>query len=73
MELQLNPRETSLLESFRRLSPETSLRPNTRIDWSDSWSDKDLEEFTAAPIRRLEADDVVVGPTGKTELSLSPR
>ena len=69
MEQQLSARETSLLQAFRRLSPEAAteiaalaerlaaLRPNTRIDWSDSWSDEDLKEFTAASVRRLEAED----------------
>ena len=68
MELLLSPRETSLLEAFRRLPPEAAaelaalaerlaaLHPNTKIDWSDSWSDEDLKEFTAASVRRLEAE-----------------
>jgi hypothetical protein len=69
MELPLNARETSLLQAFRRLPPDAAaeltalaerlaaLRPNTQIDWSDSWSDEDLEEFTAASVRRLEAEE----------------
>jgi hypothetical protein len=69
MELTLNARETSLLQAFRRLPPDAAaelaalaerlaaLRPNTKIDWSDSWSDEDLKEFTAASLRRLEAED----------------
>jgi hypothetical protein len=68
MEQQLNARETSLLQAFRRLPPDAAteltalaerlaaLRPNTKIDWSDSWSDEDLEEFTAASLRRLDAE-----------------
>jgi hypothetical protein len=69
MEMQLNPREASLVEAFRRLSPDTAtelsalterlamLTPNRRIDWSDSWSDEDLMEFRAASLRRLEAEE----------------
>jgi len=69
MELPLNARETSLLQAFRRLPPDAAaeltalverlatLRPNTKIDWSDSWSDEDLREATAASIRRFEAEE----------------
>jgi hypothetical protein len=69
MELQLDPREASLVETFRRLPPDAAaeltalaerlaaLRPHTRIDWSNSWSDEDLNEFTAASVRRLEAEE----------------
>jgi hypothetical protein len=69
MELQLNDREASLVEAFRRLPPDAaaeltalaqrlaSLCPDTRIDWSDSWSDEDLKEFTVGSVRRLEAEE----------------
>jgi hypothetical protein len=69
MEQQLNARETSLLQAFRRLPPDAAseiaalaerlaaLRPNTRIDWSDSWSDEHLKEFTAASVKRLETEE----------------
>lgn len=69
MEMPLDERETSLVGAFRRLSPDTAtelsalaerlaeLAPNHRIDWSDSWSDKDLKEFRAAPLRRLDAEE----------------
>lgn len=69
MEMQLNEREASLVDAFRRLPPETAtelsalaerlaeLAPNHRIDWSDSWSDEDLSEFRAASLRRLDAED----------------
>jgi hypothetical protein len=69
MEQQLSRREASLIEAVRRLSPDTaaeltalaerlaSLRANTQIDWSDSWSDEDLKEFTAASVRRIEAEE----------------
>ena len=69
MEPQLNARETSLLEAFRRLPPGAAaeltalterlaaLGSDTKIDWSDSWSDEDLRDFTAASVRRLEAEE----------------
>jgi hypothetical protein len=69
MEMQVNEREASLLDAFRRLSPETAtelsalaerlaeLAPNRKIDWSDSWSDEDLKEFRAASLRRLDAEE----------------
>ena len=69
MEMQLNEREASLLGAFRRLPPDTAmelsalaerlaeLAPNRRIDWSDSWSDQDLNEFRAASLRRLDAEE----------------
>ena len=70
MEAQLNAREASLLEAFRRLPPDAAaeltalaerlaaLTPSTtKIDWSDSWSDEDLKEFTAASVRRLEMEE----------------
>jgi hypothetical protein len=62
-------REEVLLEAFRRLPPDAAvelsalaqrlaaLAPGTMIDWSDSWSDADLREFTAASLRRLEAEE----------------
>jgi hypothetical protein len=69
MEPVLNPREASLLQAFRRLPQDAAaeltallerlaaLHPSTKIDWSDSWSDDDLREFTAASIRRFEAEE----------------
>jgi hypothetical protein len=30
MEMQLNPKETSLLEAFRRLPPDAALAPNAK-------------------------------------------
>jgi hypothetical protein len=69
MEPLLNAREASLLQAFRRLPPDATaeltalverlaaLNPSTKIDWSDSWSDEDLREFTAASIRRFEAEE----------------
>ena len=69
MEVQLDPREASLAEVFRRLPPDTAaelsalaerlaaLSPQRRIDWSDSWSDEDLRDFRAASLRRLDAEE----------------
>jgi len=67
--MQLDPREASLVEVFRRLPPDTAaelsalaerlaaLSPRGRVDWSDSWSDGDLQDFRAASLRRLEAEE----------------
>jgi hypothetical protein len=69
MEMQLNEREASLVDAFRRLPPDAAtelsalaerlaeLAPNRKIDWSDSWSDEDLSEFRAASLRRLDAEE----------------
>ena len=67
--MQLDPREASLVEVFRRLPPDTAaelsalaerlatLSPHHRIDWSDSWTDEDLQDFRAASLRRREAEE----------------
>ena len=67
--MELNSQESTLLTAFRQLPAETAselaalvarlaaLSPGTRIDWSDSWSDEDLREFTAQSVQRLEADE----------------
>lgn len=71
--MQLDEREASLVDAFRRLPPDTAtelsalavrlaeLAPNRKIDWSDSWSDscsdEDLNEFSAASLRRLETEE----------------
>ena len=69
MDMQLNAREASLVEAFRRLPPDAAaelsalaerlatLAPDRKIDWSNSWSDEDLAEFRAASVRRLEAEE----------------
>jgi len=69
MEMQLNPQEALLVEAFRRLPPDTAaelsalterlatLTANGRVDWSDSWSDKDLKDFTIASLNRLDDDE----------------
>jgi len=67
--MPLNLRETTLLDAFRRLPPGAgdeisalverlaALSASTRIDWSDSWSDEDLRDFTAHSLKRLEAEE----------------
>jgi hypothetical protein len=67
--MPIGAREEVLLEAFRRLPPDAaaelsalvqrlaSLSPGTTIDWSDSWSESDLQEFTAASLRRLDAEE----------------
>ena len=67
--MQLNAREVSLVESFRRLPPDTaaelsalaerlaSLAPDRKIDWSDAWSDEDLRDFRADSLNRLDAEE----------------
>jgi len=69
MEMQLNPGEASLVEAFRRLTPDTAaelsalaqrlarVTSSCKIDWSDSWSDEDLREFRSASLKRLDAED----------------
>jgi hypothetical protein len=34
-----------------------SLAPDTKIDWSDAWSDSDLHDFTAEAARRFDLDE----------------
>jgi len=65
----LDPREASLVEAFRRLPPDTAaelsalaerlamLSPHGKIDWSDSWTDEDLQDFRSASRRRLDAEE----------------
>jgi hypothetical protein len=67
--MQLNPKEEVLLTAYRRLPPAAAaeisaltqrlaaLGPEASIDWSDSWSDEDLQDFTAASVQRLDSDE----------------
>ena len=67
--MQLSSQETTLLNAFRRLPPDAAnelaalaqrlaaLSPNTRIDWSDSWSEEDLRDFTAHSLKRFEVEE----------------
>ena len=69
LEIATNSQEESLLNAFRRLPPDAAIElsrlierlaatvPHRKIDWSDSWSDKDLKEFRAASLLRLEATE----------------
>jgi len=69
MEMLLDPREASLVEAFRRLPPDTAaelsalaerlamLSPHGKIDWSDSRTDEDLQDFRSASRRRLDAEE----------------
>ena len=66
--MQISDREEVLLEAFRRLPPDAAaelaalterlaaVSPGKPIDWSDSWSDADLQEFTAASLARLDEE-----------------
>jgi hypothetical protein len=68
-EMELNTQETTLLEAFRRLPPNAAdelsslvqrlaaLSPNKGINWSDSWSDEDLRDFTTRSLERLDAEE----------------
>ena len=66
--MELSSQETTLLDAFRRLPASAdelsalvqrlaALPPGTRIDWSDSWSDEDLREFTTHSLKRLESEE----------------
>ena len=67
--MPVSAKEEVLLDAFRRLPPDAAaelsalaqrlatLAPDTTIDWSDSWSEADLQEFTAASVRRLDAEE----------------
>ncbi len=62
----LSAQEESLIKVIRALSPEesgkvldwarqlSSLADGRQIEWSDSWSDVDLAEATAAGVQHLE-------------------
>ena len=67
--MQLSAQEARLLDAFRRLPPNAAdelaalaqrlavLSPGTPVDWSDSWSEDDLRDFTAHSLERLEAEE----------------
>jgi len=67
--MQISAPEEALLEAFRRLPPNTaaelsalaqrlaSLSAGTTINWSDSWSEADMQEYTAASLRRFESEE----------------
>ena len=67
--MQISAREEVLLEAFRRLPPDAApeltalterlaaVFPGKPINWSDSWSDADLQEFTAPSLARLDEEE----------------
>ena len=67
--MQLSSRETTLLDAFRQLPADAAdelstlvqrlaaLSSGARIDWSDSWSEEDLRDFTTHSLKRLEAEE----------------
>ena len=67
--MSLSTQESTMLEAFRRLPSDTaielstlihrlaSLNPNSRVDWSDAWSDEDLRNFTSHALHRLDAEE----------------
>ncbi|HTC31777.1 MAG TPA: hypothetical protein VK724_00320 [Bryobacteraceae bacterium] len=65
----LSPQEESLIRVVRALPPDEAgkvldwagqladLAGGRPIEWSDSWSDEDLAEATAAALRRFEEQE----------------
>jgi len=64
--MQVSLQEESLLRAYRQLSPAAAEQVsalitrlatmNQNVDWSDEWSDSDLQEFTSSSLRRLEIE-----------------
>ena len=66
MNMVLSEQEESLISAVRALPPEEAgkvldwarqladLAGGRTIEWSDSWTDEDLAEATAAAVRRFE-------------------
>ena len=64
--MTLNHQEESLLDAFRRLSPQAAegvsaltlrlatLGTKSTIDWSDSWSEEDLRDYASAALQVLD-------------------
>ena len=69
----LSASEESLIQVFRMLPPNEArkvlvwarqladLGGGRRVEWSDSWSDDDLREATAASLERFEQQDTLAG------------
>jgi hypothetical protein len=67
--MEISALESTLLEAFRKLPPEaaselsqlvqrlSALPSGNRVDWSDSWSEEDLRDFTVHSQRRLESSE----------------
>lgn len=66
--MQLSASEEAFVNALRRLPSEVaerlsslvlrlaSVAPRAAIDWSDWWSDADLEAYTVASLRSVDAD-----------------
>jgi len=66
--MDLSAKEEVLVQAFRRLPPAAaeelsalverlaSIASDSVVDWSDSWSKEDLEDFTSASIHQIDAD-----------------
>lgn len=50
--MQLNSRETTLLDAFRRLPGDAAHEAFGASAAPDSWSEEDLREFTAQSLKR---------------------
>ncbi len=69
MEMQLTADESELVEALRRLPQPAAgeivalvrrladLSKMSRVDWSDSWSEEDMREFTAASVDSWDASE----------------
>jgi hypothetical protein len=67
--MQLSPREEVLVETFRRLHPKAAMELSALAerlaalgsggltDWSDSWSETDLQAFTSDSLQRLDSEE----------------
>jgi hypothetical protein len=51
--MQLDANDEAFADAVRQAA---ALAPNAAIDWSDSWSDRDIQEFTAAAARSVKAE-----------------
>jgi len=66
--MQITAKEQAFVEALRRLPPGAvaqlsalaerlaCLKPETVIDWSDAWSDQDLQDFNRAALERFDRD-----------------
>lgn len=64
--MQMTAEEKDFLEALRQLAPGTvgqlaaltqrlaALGPEVPTDWSDTWSDEDLRDFTSASLERFD-------------------
>lgn len=65
--MELTVRESAMLEAFRQLPAEAAeevsalaqrlaaLGTESRANWSDEWTDADLQDYAAAALRRVDA------------------